>query len=117
VEPSVASKDGEKPRRRLIESVWVRAALAVAVAEGALVVAGVVPRWTAVLVAGVILAGYFVRGRHVTSPQLRQGLWAVALSQAVVLFVPIVLWIIGAVVIVALAAVAAVLLVLLIMDR
>ena len=100
-----------------MQSVWVKTALVIAAAEGVLVIFGVIPRWTVVLAAAVVLAGYFLRGRSVTSPSVRQGLWAVALSQAVVLFVPLVLWIIGAVVTVVLVAVAAVVLALLILDR
>ena len=100
-----------------MQSVWVKTALVIAAAEGVLVIFGVIPRWTVVLAAAVVLAGYFLRGRSVTSPSVRQGLWAVALPQAVVLFVPLVLWIIGAVVTVVLVAVAAVVLALLILDR
>lgn len=114
---SLVTDETPRPRRPLIQSVWARGAFAIAIAEGVLVVVGVIPRWTAVLVAGLVLAGYFLRGRTASSPSVRQGLWAVALSQAVVLFVPLVLWIIGALVVVALAALAAVVLVVLIMDR
>jgi hypothetical protein len=117
VDHSVASNQGARPKRGLIGSVWTRAALALAVIEGILIIVGVIPRWTAVLVAGVVLAVYFLGGRNATSPTGRQAIWAVALSQAVVLFVPLVLWILGAVVIVAVAAVAAIVLIALVLDR
>jgi hypothetical protein len=117
VESSVASSGAPRQRRRLIESVWVRGALLIAAAEAVLVVVGVIPRWVAVVVAALVLAAYFLRGRSLSSPSIRQGFWAVAVSQALVLFVPLVLWILGAIVIVGLAAVAAIVLVVLLLDR
>lgn len=114
----MASAANEKPSpRKLFASVWVRVALVVAVVEGILVGVDVIPRWVAVVVAAVVIAGYFLRGRAVTQPSVRQALWAAAMSQAIVLFVPIIGWIVGAAVIVVLAIVAALVLVALVIDR
>jgi uncharacterized membrane protein YphA (DoxX/SURF4 family) len=111
------ASEGKPAKRPLVESVWARAAIVIAVAEAVLVVVGVIPRWTAVVVAALVLAAYFYRGRKVSNPSTRQGFWAVAVSQALVLFVPLALWILGAVVIVIVAAAAVILLVVLLADR
>ena len=108
----------EKPSAgKLFASVWVRGALVVAVLEAVLIAVGVIPRWAAVVIAGIVIAAYFLRGRTLKNPSARQGAWAAALSQAIVLFVPIIWWIIGAAAIVILAVVAAIILIVLIVDR
>ncbi len=104
-------------RKGLFESIWFRAALALAAVEGILIGVGVVPRWTAVGIAALLIVVYFVWGRTVKNPTVRQAIWALALSQGIVLLVPIILWAIGAAVIVALAVVAAVVVVALLVDR
>lgn len=114
MESSVARAE---PGRALVRSPWARAALAIAVVEAVLVVIGVIPRWVAVVAAVVLLAAYAVRGRKAASPSLRQGMWALALSQALVLLVPLVLWLLGALVVIVLAALAAVVVVALLLDR
>ena len=60
----------------------------VAFVEGILVVFDVIPRWVAIGIAVAVIAGYFLRGRQVKDPSGRQALWAITLSQAVVLLVP-----------------------------
>lgn len=88
-----------------------------AAVEGILIGVGVVPRWAAVGVAALLIFVYFAWGRTAQSPSVRQAIWAVALSQGIVLLVPLVLWAIGAAIIVALAVVAALVVVALIVDR
>jgi hypothetical protein len=73
MESSVVSQ-GQPGRRPLVQSLWARAALLIAAAEAVLVVVGLIPRWTAVAVAALVLAAYFLRGRNVSSPSARQGL-------------------------------------------
>lgn len=117
MEPSLASGEKPRPRRRFIESNWTRAGLLIAGAEAVLVVVGVIPRWLVVVIAAIVLVFYFARGRRASSPSVRQSAWSIALSQALVLFVPLILWVIGAIAIVAIAAVAAAIVVLIILDR
>jgi hypothetical protein len=113
-----ASATPEKPPRgRLLESIWFRGALAIAFVEGILVAFDVIPRWIAVAVAVAVLAAYFLRGRGIKDASVRQGVWALALSQAVVLLVPLISWILSAAVIVVLAVVAVLLVIALIIDR
>jgi uncharacterized membrane protein YphA (DoxX/SURF4 family) len=89
----------------------------IAAVEAVLIVAGVVPRWAAVGVAIALLVTYFLYGRNVQHAPTRQGMWAVAVSQALVLLVPLALWIIGAAVVVLLAVVAVIVVFLLVRDR
>jgi hypothetical protein len=117
MESSVVSGGQPRERRGLTRSVWVKAALVIAAAEAVLVLVGVMPRWTVVVIAALVLVGYFLRGRGVSSPTVRQGIWAVAMSQALVLFVPIILWVVSALVVLVLAAVAVILLLVLFFDR
>jgi hypothetical protein len=116
---SLAVEGPDRPGkpRSLLKSTWVRAALLIAVVEAVLIVTGVVPRWVAVVVALAALAGYFVYGRNVGNASGRQAAWAVAVSQGLVLFVPLALWVLSAVAVVLLAVVAAVVLVVLLRDR
>jgi hypothetical protein len=114
---SAAGPDRPERRRSLLGSTWTRAALAIAAVEAVLVVAGVLSRWAAVAIAVVLLIGYFAYGRRVRNPSTRQAAWAVALSQGLVLFVPLALWIIGATLLLLLAVAAVFVLVFLVVDR
>ena len=105
------------PRPGLFQSLWFRVGVAVAVIEAILVAVGVIPRWPAIAIAIFVLVLYFLWGRNVGRPVIRQTGWALALSQALVLLVPIALWAIGAAVVVVLAVVAALLVAALIVDR
>jgi len=117
MEKTVASGEKPGPRRRIIASPWTRIGLLIAGIEAILVLVGVIPRWAVVVIAVLALAAYFAWGRRAKSASVRQTWWSLALSQALVLFVPLVLWILGALVVVGIAAVAAVVLVVLILDR
>jgi len=108
----------EKPERgKLFESIWFRGAMLVAFVEGLLVVFGVIPRWVAIGIAVAVIAGYFLRGRLVKDPSGRQALWAITLSQAVVLLVPILGWVLSAAAIVIVAIIGVLVVVALIVDR
>jgi hypothetical protein len=114
---SSPATNGKPTPQKLIHSVWVQAAIAIAVVEAILIVAGVIPRWVSVVIAAAVIAAYFLKGRAVQNPTVRQGAWAAALSQTAVLFVPIIGWILSAALIAILAVIAAILLVVLIVDR
>jgi hypothetical protein len=108
----------KKPERgKLLESVWFRGAMLVAFVEGILVVFDVIPRWVAIGIAVAVIAGYFLRGRQVQDPAGRQALWAITLSQAVVLLVPILSWVVSAAAIVIVAIIGVLVVVALIVDR
>lgn len=104
-------------RGRLIRPSWARAGLLGAAVEAVLIVVGLIPRFVAVGVAAAILVAYFARGRQLAPGTRRDAVWAVSLSQALVLFVPILLWVLSVIAVLALAAVALVIVVVLLLDR
>lgn len=91
--------------------------MAIAFVEGILVVFDVIPRWVAIGVAIVVIVAYFLRGRLVKDPSVRQAIWALTLSQAVVLLVPILSWILTAAAIAVVAIIGILVVVALIVDR
>ncbi len=95
----------------------IRAALAIAAVEGILVIAGAIPWWLVVLLALAAVGGYVAWGRDHESPDVRVISWTAAVSQLLVVFVPLLagaLVLLAAVVAVVLAALA---LVALLLDR
>jgi hypothetical protein len=95
----------------------LRVAAILAVLEGLLVVFDVVPAWLAILVAIAVLAVYFFWAREQRSATLREGFWIVAVWQAIVLLVPVLVIVVGTLALVAVAVIAVVALVALFADR
>jgi hypothetical protein len=89
----------------------------IALVEGILVVSGVIPRWVAIGIAVAVIAAYFLRGRGLKDAGARQAVWAVTLSQAVVLLVPILSWVLTAAAIAIVAILGVLVVVALIVDR
>jgi hypothetical protein len=86
-----------------------RLALAIAAAEGILVIAGVIPWWLVVLLALAAVAAYAGWGREHESADVRVFTWTAAVSQLLVVLVPVLagaLVVLAAVAVVLLAAVA-----------
>jgi hypothetical protein len=94
----------------------IRLALWIAVVEGILIVLDRIPWSLAILVAIVAVAGYFW-GRNRLSDTTRQVAWIAAASQAVVIFVPILLTIATVLAFTMLAIIAIVALLVLLGDR
>jgi hypothetical protein len=110
---SVASEllieHGETRLARRLRSNRYKVALAIAALEGILVLVGAIPWWIVVLLAVVSLAGYVAWGREHESADVRVVTWTAAVSQLVVVLVPVVaglVVVLAAVVVVLLAAVA-----------
>jgi hypothetical protein len=94
-----------------------RTALWIALIEGLLVILHVIDRWVATGVAVVIIGLYFLLGRRSSSPTVRQVSWVAAVSQAILILVPIVFAIIGTVALILVAIIAVVALVALFAER
>jgi hypothetical protein len=114
---STGSSPDAAGRESWLQSTWTRAALVVAGVEAILIVFGVLPRWVAVGIALGLLVLYFTYGRKLGNPSARQASWAVALSQGLVLLVPLLLWIVNAALVVLLAVAAVAVVVLVARDR
>lgn len=95
---------GESRLARRLRHHRYRIALAIAAIEGILVLAGAIPWWIVVLLALVALGGYVAWGRDHASPDVRIVTWTAAVSQLVVVLVPVLA---GAVVVLAAVAVVA----------
>ena len=95
----------------------LKVALALAVAEGLLVAVDVIPALLAIVVAVGALALYFYWARGHRSGALREGFWIVAVWQAIVLLVPVLVVIVGTLALVAVGVIAVLALIALFADR
>jgi hypothetical protein len=107
-----ASRYGSFLRRNRL-----KIALVVAVVEGFLVLAGVLPWWGVLLLAGLGLALYVGVGRESSSGGLRDVTWIAAVSQLTVVLVPVLALLVSALAVAALLLLAAVALVAVLRDR
>ena len=113
----VLIEHGETRLARRVRRNRVKVALAIAVIEGILVLVGAIPWWIVVLLALVALVAYAAWGREHPSADVRVVTWTGAVSQLLVVLVPVLA---GAVVVLAALAVvalAAVALAALLLDR
>ena len=95
---------GETRLARRIRQNRVRVAVAIAVVEGILVLAGAIPWWLVVVLALGSLGAYAAWGREQENPDVRVATWTAAVSQLIVVLVPVLA---GAVVVLAAVAVVA----------
>jgi hypothetical protein len=95
----------------------VRLVLGIALVEGILVIADAVPWWTVLILALVAFPFYAVVGRGHTNSVVRDGSWVAAVSQLVVVLVPVVAAVVTTLAVVALVLVALVAIALLLLDR
>ena len=79
----VSRPGGYLSEHRLRISLWV------AVVEGVLVIAGVIPKWSVFVVTVAAVGYWFFLGRDVRSIMVRQASWIFAASQVFVLLVPL----------------------------
>lgn len=113
----VLVEHGESRLVRRLRQRRYRIALAIAALEGILVLAGAIPWWVVVALALVAVVGYVGWGREHPSPDVRVVTWTAAVSQLVVVLVPVLagaLVVLAALVVVVLAILA---LVALLIDR
>ena len=89
----------------------VRIALWIAVIEGLLVAVHVINRWVAIAIAVAAVTLYFFAGRESRSFTARQVSWILATSQAAVVLIPFLLFVVGTFALVAVGILAIVALV------
>ena len=92
-------------------------AAGIAAAEAVLLLVGAVPWWVAVIAAVVSVAVYVGPGRDHGSPGIRAGTWIAAVSQLIVVLVPVALGVAGILALVGIVVLAVVALALLLVDR
>jgi hypothetical protein len=112
-----AIEHGSTRTSRWLQERWVSIGVAIAIAEGLFIVLGELSKWPAVIVAVVLLVGFVRFGRSIQSPTGRIATRIVALSQALVVFVPLLIGLVYAAAIFALVALGIVALALLFRGR
>jgi len=85
--------------------------------EGILVILDVIPWWSVLLAAAIAIGLYLTVGRRNSSATVRELSWIAAVSQLVVVLVPVLAVVLTALAVVALVVVAVGALVLLLLDR
>jgi hypothetical protein len=111
----VEHREGQFSRR--LRRRRLQIAVGIAVVEAVLVVAGIVPWWVVVAAAAGSVALYIWVGRDHASPGVRAGTWLAAVSQLMVVLVPIGIVFVGVLAIVLIALLAVVALAVLLLDR
>lgn len=116
VQPEVI-EHGESSRARELRRNRTRIALVVAVVEGVLVLADVLPWWAVVAAAVAALVAYAGWGREHPRAEIRQVTWILAVSQLVAVLVPAVATLVKWLAVVAIVLIAVAALVVLARDR
>ena len=108
---------GESRFGRQLRTTRIKVALAIAAVEAILVLAGAIPWWIVVVLAAATVAGYVWWGRAHSSADVRIVTWTAAVSQLVVVLVPVLAAALVALAIVAVVLLAALALAALLLDR
>ena len=108
---------GSSRSARWLRARRVRIAFWIAVAEGILVVFHAISWWLAVGLAVVLVGGWFGFAHRLRSETARQVGWIAAVSQALVVLVPVLVAIVGTLALIVVAILAVVALVLLFSSR
>ena len=95
----------------------VKSALWIAVAEGLLVLIGVIPHWLVYVLAAVAVGFWFFAGRSYKSASGRDLSWIFAVSQAATVLVPAVWHLAKTAAVIAIAVIAVVALIYLFTER
>ena len=110
-------EQGETRTGRRLRHNRYKVALAIAALEGVLVLMGVIPWWLAVLFAVAALAVYAAWGREHASADVRVVTWTAAVSQLLVVLVPVLAGLVVVLAVVAVVLLAALALAALLLDR
>jgi hypothetical protein len=108
---------GTSRSERWLRRYRTRIAFWIAVVEALLLVFGAVNRWAALLLAVLIIVGYFAFVQRLRSSVAREVGWIAAVSQALVALVPILVILVGTLALIAVGVIAVVALILLFGDR
>jgi hypothetical protein len=112
-----ALEHGSTRPGRWLRRYRTRIAFWIAVVEGLLLVFGAISRWAALLIAVLIIVGYFAVVTRLRSSVLRDAAWIAAVSQALVALIPILVIVVGTLALVAVGILALVALIVLFGDR
>ena len=108
---------GSSPLSRWLRARRLKIALWIAAIEGLLVVLHAIPMLLAIAIGIAVILFYFAFGRQLRLDAGRQVTWIAAMSQALMVLVPVLVIVIGGVAILAVAALAVFAVVVLLADR
>ena len=117
LEPGAVVEHRQSPTGRWLHERRISLAIGVAILEGILIVAGELSKALAVIVAIALVVGYFALADRLKPGVGREIAWIAAVSQAIVLLVPLLVIVIGTLTLIAIAAIGILALVLLFSRR
>jgi hypothetical protein len=106
LEPGAVIEHGQTPRGRWLRERRLRIAVWIAVIEGILLLLHAIPRLLTLAVAIVVVLGYFWLGHRIRSTTVREIGWIAAVSQALVMLVPILAIVVGTLALIGVAILA-----------
>ena len=101
----------------LLHERRLRLVLLIALVEGILVLTDAIPWWTVLVLAAGGFVAYALVGRAHQNTLVREGSWIVAVSQIIVVLVPVLALVLTAVAVIALVLLALAALAVLLLDR
>ena len=117
LEPGAVVEHRQGPTARWLHERRVSVAIAIAIAEGVLIVAGELSKALALVVAIGVVVLYFTLADRLRPAIGREIAWIAAVSQAIVMLVPVLVILIGTLTLIAIAVIGVIALVLLFSRR
>ena len=117
LEPGAVVEHRQSPTARWLHDRRVSVAIAIAIAEGVLIVAGALSKALALVVAIAVVVIYFTAADRLKPGAAREVAWIAAVSQAIVMLVPVLVLLIGTLTLIAIAVIGVIALVLLFSRR
>jgi len=117
LEPGAVVEHRESATTRWLRERRISLAIGVAILEGVLIVAGELSKALALIVAIAVVVGYFMLSDRLKPGVGREIAWIAAVSQAIVMLVPLLVFVIGTLTLIAIAVIGVLALVLLFSRR
>jgi len=112
-----ALEHGSSRFGRWLRARRIRVAFWIAIVEGILIVFHGISWWAAIVIAALVVVGWFSFAHRLRSDTARQVAWVAAVSQALVALVPVLVLIVGTLALILVGLLAVVALVLLFSSR
>jgi hypothetical protein len=117
LEPGAVVEHRQGPTARWLRDRRVSIAIGIAIAEGVLIIAGGLSKALALVVAIAVVVLYFTLADRLRPGAAKEFAWIAAVSQALVMLVPVLVILVGTLALIGVAALAVVALVLLLSRR
>ena len=117
IEPGAVVEHRESATARWLRERRISLAIGVAILEGVLIVAGELSKALALIVAIAVVVGYFTLADRLRPGVGRETAWIAAVSQAIVMLVPLLVIVIGTLTLIAIAVIGLIALALLFSRR